>query len=308
MTLPNRVADIVPSNRNTSPAQVADLVGRGQRVLVVGRHVEDLADALREQDCVVTMIAADEPAFSMEVARATYEVVVLAEVLEHVTDPGTMLTDAVALLADGGRIVASVPNVTHGSVRLSLLQGRWRAGERTPVRPFSRQSLEDLFTSAGLLIESMRGVVVDPLDAGADIDEDRLPDRVVEWVRDQPDALVLSFQVAARPLAVGEASARPPELVLAADPLDVRLADRHHHEAVQAERDSLMLKDHVIGLQAAATAAKVHSERQGGRIRRQSRALKELRESNEQLTQELQRLRLRGLGGWARRAKRRLVR
>src|SRR4051812_10207208 len=82
-----------------------------------------------------------------------FDVIVFADVLEHLKAPGQMLRRVAPFLADDGAIVASVPNVAHGSVRLALLNGEfaYRASgllDETHIRFFTRDSIRDLFESS----------------------------------------------------------------------------------------------------------------------------------------------------------------
>jgi SAM-dependent methyltransferase len=66
-----------------------------------------------------------------------FNVILFADVLEHVADPGSFLQFARRGLLPGGRMVASVPNVAHWSVRLDLLRGRFEyqpVGTESAVR------------------------------------------------------------------------------------------------------------------------------------------------------------------------------
>ena len=54
-----------------------------------------------------------------------FDVVVAADVLEHLSDPTALLEQCRGLVADDGALIVSVPNVAHWSVRLSLLFGRF---------------------------------------------------------------------------------------------------------------------------------------------------------------------------------------
>jgi len=54
-----------------------------------------------------------------------FEVVVLGDVLEHVAEPEAVLRRVRDWVTPGGRIVVSLPNVAHWSVRFALLAGRW---------------------------------------------------------------------------------------------------------------------------------------------------------------------------------------
>jgi 2-polyprenyl-3-methyl-5-hydroxy-6-metoxy-1,4-benzoquinol methylase len=94
----------------------------------------------------------------------TYDCIAFNDVLEHVVDPWTMLDRAKEYLAPGGRIGASIPNVRHYIVVRNLaLRGRWDYADwgvldRTHLRFFTRSSIEDLFASAGLEIETLEGI------------------------------------------------------------------------------------------------------------------------------------------------------
>src|SRR4030095_12656651 len=58
-------------------------------------------------------------------ALELFDVVMFADVLEHVAAPENFLQLAHRALLPGGRVIASVPNVAHWSVRLDLLRGRF---------------------------------------------------------------------------------------------------------------------------------------------------------------------------------------
>ncbi len=110
-------------NPNTSHAQVVELVGRGQNVLDIGCWTGDLGRTLMSLGCRVSGLEVDEEA--AEKARAdleevvvadlntsppsqhfpahTFDVVVLADVLEHLLDPTAVLRDVGRLLAPGAR-------------------------------------------------------------------------------------------------------------------------------------------------------------------------------------------------------------
>ncbi len=91
----------------------------------------------------------------------TYDCIVFNDVLEHVVDPWSMLDRAKERLAPGGRIVASIPNVRHYIVVRNLaLRGRWDYADwgvldRTHLRFFTRASIEELFETADLAIETL---------------------------------------------------------------------------------------------------------------------------------------------------------
>ena len=89
------------------------------------------------------------------------DIVLFADVLEHLADPASMLELAKTALGPGGRIVASVPNVAHWSVRTDLLRGRFNYHEfgimdATHLRWFTEATIRSLFASARIPVERLR--------------------------------------------------------------------------------------------------------------------------------------------------------
>jgi hypothetical protein len=299
-------------DRNTSAAQIADLVGEGKRVLGIGSDQDALWRQLREAACTVVVSDLVGSSLADVPEDDRFDVVVCADVIGRVDDPVTLLRGAAALLEAGGRVVISTPNVAHGSVRLALLQGRWQPTPKGFLDPaqvnyFGRQGLLELIGSAGLQCDDMRAVVNDPLDLDLPIDEDGLPSGIIEWVRNQPDALLSAFQVAASPVAAGMEAVHNRVVTPAANPDDVRRQDRHTDVAVNAKRAELAMRDQVLGLQAEATAAQVLAIYEGTRIETLSDRLEKKDDEIDVLKQRISRLERQGFVGFLRRAKRKLV-
>jgi glycosyltransferase involved in cell wall biosynthesis len=59
-----------------------------------------------------------------------YDVILLLDILEHLTNPGYILKEIRNLLNPSGYLIASFPNVANISVRLKLLFGRWDYADR----------------------------------------------------------------------------------------------------------------------------------------------------------------------------------
>src|SRR5690242_10330690 len=78
-----------------------------------------------------------------ELGDERFDVLLFADVLEHMRDPAAVLARTRPFLRDDGLVVASLPNVAHISVRLSLLAGqfryrRWGLLDETHLRFFTR--------------------------------------------------------------------------------------------------------------------------------------------------------------------------
>ncbi len=71
---------------------------------------------------------------------ASFDAVVAGEVLEHLTDPRAVVTEACRVLKPAGVFVGSVPNSFHWRARLAFLQG-FSIEDPTHLQQFSRKRL-----------------------------------------------------------------------------------------------------------------------------------------------------------------------
>ena len=223
-----RSADLVRRRRDL----LVGLVGREGRVLLVEPADDTLAAELQARGCEVAAGSADGDGLGHP--DQTFDVVALPDVLSTYADPHAVLKNAVAALADGGRLVAVVPNAAHAARRLALLAGdspESLGGTRGSARQLTKRSLCELLESAGLVPEELHGVVVDPLEADVPVRAAGLPDAVVEWVRHQPDALHESFVAVIRPRAADEDVAEPPRVHGDRPLAEARLVDEHTERA-----------------------------------------------------------------------------
>ena len=89
--------------------------------------------------------------------RETFDVVVAADILEHLPEPGRALDLFRPLLRDAGLLLVSLPNVANVTVRLALLLGRFPRTERgildrTHLRFFTRRSGRELLEAHGFRV------------------------------------------------------------------------------------------------------------------------------------------------------------
>ncbi len=130
-----------------------------------------------------------------------FDAVVLADVLEHLQDPGALLRKVRDLLTPGAVVVASIPNVAHGSLRLALLGGEFRYRDlglldETHLRFFTRASIQDLFEEAGYVVTRWLRQRVD-IDAGEISPPPGVPDEVRAWLSADPEATTYQFVIRA---------------------------------------------------------------------------------------------------------------
>jgi 2-polyprenyl-3-methyl-5-hydroxy-6-metoxy-1,4-benzoquinol methylase len=143
---------------------------------------EVAAQAAARFDRVWTGDAAAAP-LEAEIPAASLDLVLCLDVLEHMSDPWALVRRLSALIAPGGRLIVSVPNIRHWKFIWRLLaRGDFAyrdAGllDRTHLRFFVRATAIELATSGGLAlvaaVPAERWVFPDPrwalarLSAGA---------------------------------------------------------------------------------------------------------------------------------------------
>jgi glycosyltransferase involved in cell wall biosynthesis len=137
---------------------------------VVGVDIEEHKDVRTR---LADFFEADLDAGIPEAVGGGFDVVVAADVLEHVRSPGRLLDDIRGRLRPGGTLIASVPNFGHWYPRLRVVAGRFDYDKRGildqgHLRFFTRRSFSRLVERAGWRIirsESI-GLPFDVLDRG----------------------------------------------------------------------------------------------------------------------------------------------
>jgi len=94
-----------------------------------------------------------------QVEDKSLDVIVFADVLEHLINPLDVLKAATSKLTDNGVVITCIPNIRHWSTFYYLyVTGRWPRNERglfdkTHLRFFTKKDIYDLHNQAGLQIE-----------------------------------------------------------------------------------------------------------------------------------------------------------
>lgn len=93
-----------------------------------------------------------------------YDILIFADVLEHLVHPDETLKLVNQLLVPGGRVVFSVPNMAHISVRLALLSGDFKYTEtglldKTHLHFYDDDTVETLFTDSGMVLADLDAVI-----------------------------------------------------------------------------------------------------------------------------------------------------
>ncbi len=95
-----------------------------------------------------------------EIFLQGYDAIVLADILEHTSNPGQVLKKLISHQKAGARFYISVPNIANIWVRLNLLFGHFDYTDRgildrTHLRFFTRKTIAHLVETSGLQIRSI---------------------------------------------------------------------------------------------------------------------------------------------------------
>lgn len=120
-------------------------------------HAEAAALARRRLDVLVEGSVLTSP---LPFEEGEFDIIVFADVLEHLADPDAALERCLRYLAPGGTAVVSVPNMRFYLVLARLAFDRWEYADhgvrdRTHLRIFTRRSLERMIASHGLRVEHL---------------------------------------------------------------------------------------------------------------------------------------------------------
>ncbi len=233
-------------------ASVVRMVGESRRVLELGPATGYMTKLLQQRGCAVVGIELD-PEMARQAARFServivgnldsldladelgedrFDVIVAADVLEHLKDPLDGLRRLRAFLSPGGCFVVSLPNVAHASVRLSLLQGRFEYRDlglldRTHLRFFTHETIRQLFDEAELALVEVHRQEAPLAVTDAEVDIEAVPPELIEQLQADPDARTYQFVVKAVPLelpGLRELQGRLHDQALAKDETERELA------------------------------------------------------------------------------------
>lgn len=172
-----------------APAHVIKMVGDNKRVLEIGCGPGSITKQLVEQGhCRVVGLELDAEAiekvspYCERVLQADlnsnewvsllddtdkFDVLVAADVLEHLYDPWTNLKRMTQLLKQEGYMVISLPHVGHAAIMSCLINGDfeyrdWGLLDKTHIRFFGLKNIEELFAKANLKIVEARYTIKPP--------------------------------------------------------------------------------------------------------------------------------------------------
>ena len=176
-------------------------------------------------------------------AGCRYDVILCADVLEHLRDPWALAHRLAGLLAPGGRLLLSVPNAAYLGLLVDLLRGRFRYRDeglldRTHLRFFTLDSLRELLEQAGWQLWAAEQIPLSLTDSEFRVRLEALAPALRDELLARPDALCYQWVVEAR----REPAPQPLDLPQASpeDRFQVRVFWRGAGEAFADARNRLV--------------------------------------------------------------------
>jgi methionine biosynthesis protein MetW len=163
-----------------TPGLLMSMIPEGARILDIGCGTGSLSEMIRDQRRADIVAIEPNPERAARAAETgitvingiytddipaqygKFDIVLFGDVLEHLVNPADVLEQVKPALNDSGRVLASIPNVAHWSIRVLLLAGIFDYKptgimDATHLRWFTRKGVQRLFDAAGYDIEQSRG-------------------------------------------------------------------------------------------------------------------------------------------------------
>jgi 2-polyprenyl-3-methyl-5-hydroxy-6-metoxy-1,4-benzoquinol methylase len=186
----HRYAHEIDPNGGSAAAVLARMVEPSQRVLELGTGPGTVTRILHDKGCKVTGVEMDpdtlaicapfcertllvnleDPLWWEPLGNEKFDVVICADVLEHLRDPRPLLEKLPSFLNEGGCALMSLPNASHLTIVASLLGGRFpyqKNGllDNTHLKFYGREDIDALLRECGFLWQRWHTVQVDPAQA-----------------------------------------------------------------------------------------------------------------------------------------------
>ena len=299
------------TEKNNSQTALIDRIKEGERILELGCATGYISQVLKQQlNCYVVGVELDPLAAKRAeehcnevlcvdldvddivplLEQQTFDVILCADVLEHLRDPVKVLSRLRKTLNPGGRLLASIPNVAHASIRLELLQGHFdyeKLGllDETHLHFYTRNSIINTLVQAGYVCYDISYTFHDMADESISEHLAKMglqPTQETFELLHHEDAQAYQFVLEARPAH--------PDIVskLHISPIELKpLASSKHHYG-QKQQEIETLKQQAIQLQEQDKHRHLHIKKLEEQDQHRQEHIKQLEEHVQQLAKDIE--------------------
>lgn len=214
---------------DTSHGRILKLIPNNSKVLELGCASGYMSQALKNKGCYVIGVEYDTELaklarkqcdcliqgdldiidLSQELQGEQFDVIIVADVLEHLRDPKRILEQIKYLLKQNAFVVGSVPNIAHISVSLALLKGDF---DYRPLgildeghkRFFTRRSLEHMLEESGYRLDNVSRTNAAPYQIEITQPLYEFGPEVIRYVEQNSEATTYQFVFTAIPFSEQE--------------------------------------------------------------------------------------------------------
>lgn len=127
-----------------------------------------------------------------------FDYIVFSDVLEHLNNPWQVLKIASSLLKETGSVIISVPNISHNSVIVDLINNKFDYRDlglldNTHLRFFTRSSLLKMVEGTGLYVEKEMNTYCAVEDTEFKNTLEDVPNEVAEVLKQRDDGILYQF-------------------------------------------------------------------------------------------------------------------
>lgn len=170
-------------------------------VIYTGIEIDETAaNMARERiDNVITGNVENIDLSSFGFERQSFDLIICADILEHLYDPWKVLNMLLGYLKQGGSIIASIPNVQNIFLIKDLIEGNWTYSQyglldSTHIRFFTWKEIEKLFQRAGFKIKKYQTFIQQEIEAEAWPQDIDMGSFIVKEVTENEAVMLFAFQ------------------------------------------------------------------------------------------------------------------
>lgn len=220
----HRYDRLLDSENGNSLAQLVQWIPEGSTVLELGPASGYFTRYLKESlGCVVDAVELDATmavdarqwcrqlivgnleslVLDEHLPKAAYDIILIADVLEHLRDPALLLQRLCTLIKPEGACLVSIPNIAYGGVIASLLQGEFTYRsegllDRTHLRFFTQQSFASLLTETGWYPWAWEAVALPYLESEFRLRMETLPKGLLDFFQSREQLQCYQWLVQAK--------------------------------------------------------------------------------------------------------------
>lgn len=128
---------------------------------VVGIELFEMPDSNQKHPAIDRLIFGNIEEFTPDLSPAYFDVIICADVLEHLIDPWSVVKKILPFLKQGGSLIVSVPNIQEFRSISKVLRGDFAYDpeggilDKTHLRFFCKKNVYQLFDVPGLDIQGV---------------------------------------------------------------------------------------------------------------------------------------------------------